>query len=227
MRLPEDTWCNPLPLENYPCGMLAPGRHGKEIGLSPSGFNGPIRDFRELADPEVLYDDGKWYVFASCGDVYVSDDFVHWEFRKLTFAGDGQLGYAPTIAKCRGRYLLSSSRTAAGKTEILAADSPCGPYHSLGAPVDGTGKPLEPKWLDPMLFADDDGRLYAYWHFGGEGKGIFGIELDANDPARGIGQPVKLMDFDPSNRFERYGEFNEHPRMAWMRLRSMPFEGVR
>jgi len=219
-RLPEDTWCNPLALEHYPCGMLAPGRCGKDA-KSSGGFIGPVRDFRELADPEVLFDDGVWYLFPSAGDAYVSTDLVRWEYRKILFSGGERLGYAPTIAKCRGRYLLSSNRSFDGKTEILAADSPLGPYHSLGTPVDGDGKPLSPEWLDPMLFADEDGRLYAYWHFGGTGEGIFGIELEAENPVRGIGKPVKLIDFNPENRFERFGDGNEHPRMAWIEGESM------
>ena len=218
--LPEDVWCNPLPLEHYPCGMLAPGRFGKDA-KSPSGFIGPVRDFRELADPEVLYDDGTWYMFPSAGDAYVSTDLVHWEYRKILFADGERLGYAPTIAKCRGRYLLSSSWPFAGKTEILAADAPLGPYRSLGTPTDGDGVPLSPEWLDPMLFADDDGRLYAYWYYGGAGEGIFGIELSPDDPVRGIGKPVKLLDFDPENRFERFGESNEHPGYAWIEGESM------
>jgi len=219
-QLPDDTWCNPLTLENYPCGFLAPSRYGKDKA-SASDFNGPIRDFRELSDPEVLYDNGTWYIFPSCGDAYSSTDLVHWKYCKILFTNGEHLGYAPTVVKCRNRYLLSSSLLFSDRAEIFEADSPLGPYRSLGTPTDGAGHPLAPEWLDPMLFADDDGRLYAYWHFGGEGKGIFGIELDADDPARGIGQPVKLMDFDPSNRFERYGEFNEHPRMAWIEGASM------
>ena len=216
----SDIWCNPLALENYPVGFLAPSRY--EYRKVPAGdFAGPVRDFREMADPEVLYDDGKWYMFPSVGGVYVSSDLAHWEHHPIRFANGEKLGYAPTIAKCRGQYLLSSSWPFAGKMEILAAPSPLGPYRSLGTPVDGEGKPLAPEWLDPMLFTDDDGRLYAYWHFGGTGEGVYGIELDADDPVQGIGKPVKLFDFDPENRFECFGEFNEHTDLAWIEGESM------
>ncbi|MBE6357158.1 MAG: hypothetical protein E7058_08625 [Lentisphaerae bacterium] len=218
--VPTDIWCNPLTLENYPIGFLAPGR----IGINPKAagnYSGPQRDYREMADPEVLYDDGKWYMFPSVGDAYVSDDLAHWEYRKIEFVNEEKLGYAPTIAKSKGRYLLSSSWPFAGKTEILTAPSPLGPYHSLGEPVDGEGLPLSPEWLDPMLFADDDGKLYAYWHFGGEGQGIYGIELDPDNPVQGIGKPVKLLDFTPENRFECFGDFNEHSDMAWIEGESM------
>lgn len=219
-KLPEDTWCNPLVLENYPIGFLAPGRVGKNSG-SMANFNGPARDFRELGDPEVLYDDGRWYLFPSVGEAYVSTDLVNWKYEKIKFANGEKLGYAPTIVKCRGKYLLSSSWPFAGKTEILQAFEPLGPYHSLGEPVDGEGKCLAPEWIDPMLFCDDDGRLYAYWHFGGTGEGIFGIELDPDNPIQGIGKPVKLLDFNPENQFECFGDFNEHSDMAWIEGESM------
>ena len=216
----NDIWCNPLPLENYPVGMLSPAR--RQVSPKAAGeYAGNIRDFREMADPEVLYDDGKWYMFPSAGDAYVSSDLAHWEFKKIIFANGEKLGYAPTITKCRGQYLLSSSWPFAGKMEILAAPSPLGPYRSLGTPVDGEGNPLEPEWLDPMLFTDNDGRLYAYWHFGGVGDGVFGIELDAGNPVRGIGKPVKLFDFNPENIFECSGDFNEHSDYAWVEGESM------
>ena len=73
--LPADTWCNPLTLENYPIGFLAPSRRGITPKSAPD-FSGPARDFREMADPEVLYDNGKWYMFPSVGEVYVSEDLA-------------------------------------------------------------------------------------------------------------------------------------------------------
>lgn len=217
--LTTQMWCNPLSLEEIPPGFLAPSRCG--VPSRADFFSGPPRDFRELADPEVLYDDGKWYLYASCGGFYVSEDFINWHTEKLLFAGDEKLGYAPTITKCGKNYLLSSSWPYAGKTEILAASAPQGPFRSLGTPVDGDGIPLTPEWLDPMLFTDDDGRLYAYWHFGGEGEGVFGIELDPENPVRGLGKPVKLFDFDPENVFERFGEYNEHTDMSYIEGESM------
>lgn len=102
----NDIWCNPLALENYPFGLLAPGRCQGRQGAA-SSFIGPVRDFRELADPEVLFDHGKWYMFPSAGDAYVSSDLAHWEYRKILFAGDEKLGYAPSITKCAGASIIS------------------------------------------------------------------------------------------------------------------------
>ena len=218
--LPLDCWCNPLDLENYPIGFLSPGRKK----LSPQDFmnySGPPRDFREMADPEVLYDNGKWYMFPSVGEVYVSGDLAHWQYHKIEFANGEKLGYAPTITRCKGRYLLSSSWPFAGKAEILAADSPLGPYHSLGTPVDEDNIPLGPEWLDPMLFTDEDDRLYAYWYYSGSGDSVYGIELDSDNPVQGIGKPVRVLDFSPEIVFERYGDFNEHSDMTWLEGESM------
>lgn len=47
----NDIWCNPLPLENYPVGMLSPAR--RQVSPKAAGeYAGNIRDFREMADPE-------------------------------------------------------------------------------------------------------------------------------------------------------------------------------
>lgn len=202
--------CNPLSLENYPLGFLSPSRLKKEGGSPPVLFQGPVRDFREMADPEVLYDNGKWYLFASCAEAYVSSDMIHWEYQKILFEEGIVPGYAPTVTRCAGQYLFSSSFPFAnGKTQILQASSPLGPYRSLGTPVDGEGNKLSPPWLDPMLFTDEDGRLYAYWGFGGEGGGIYGIELEKENPVQGIGKAQLLYDFSGELPFERTGENHE------------------
>ena len=41
----NDIWCNPLPLENYPLGMLAPGRRPISEKAADN-YVGKIRDFR-------------------------------------------------------------------------------------------------------------------------------------------------------------------------------------
>lgn len=218
----KDIWCNPLMLENYPAGFFAPSRQEERKEDNKWGFLGDVRDFREMADPEVLYDKGKWYLFVSCSQyMYVSTDLAHWECVPLSFEKDEKLGYAPTITRCGNHYLLSSSFPFAGnKSEILLSAAPEGPYRSLGCPVDGDGEPLC-CWLDPMLFTDEDGRLYAYWGFAGAGPGVFGIELDCSNPVRGIGKARKLFDFEPGRRFEHSGESHEMEKNAYVEGASM------
>ena len=60
-----DIYCNPLPLPDIGRRVLK---------------NLPTSDFREVSDPEVLYDNGVWYMYPSGGQVYVSRDYVHWEY---------------------------------------------------------------------------------------------------------------------------------------------------
>ncbi|OQC15007.1 MAG: Arabinoxylan arabinofuranohydrolase precursor [Lentisphaerae bacterium ADurb.Bin082] len=208
--LPNDIFCNPLPMPDYPVGICAPSRRGKDA-QNDKYFIGPVRDFRELADPEGIYLDGKWYVFPSARQAYVSSDLARWEYCPLTFEdGSPDLGYAPSIAKANEHFILTSSTLFQGRAAIFRAPTPLGPYRNLGSPKMPDGAPIRPQWLDPTIFCDDDGRLYMYWHFGGEGAGVFGAEFDPENPVRAMTEPVKVIDFDPTNAFERYGENNEH-----------------
>ena len=71
-------YCNPVPLPDMPRGMacLFPSEED-------SGYLSDVRDFRELADPEILFRDGKWYLFPSCAQAYVSEDLIHWEYHPI------------------------------------------------------------------------------------------------------------------------------------------------
>ena len=55
----QNTYCNPIKIESYPKGYEAPSH-------------------RSLADPSVLFYDGKWYMYPSYKMAYVSEDFIHW-----------------------------------------------------------------------------------------------------------------------------------------------------
>ena len=63
------TYCNPLPLPDYPIGIYA------RRGLPDGWLNNEIPcSFRETADPSVIFEDGKWYLYASCGKMWFSDE---------------------------------------------------------------------------------------------------------------------------------------------------------
>jgi hypothetical protein len=69
---------------------------------------------------------------------------------------------------------------------------------------------------DPMLFSDDDGRLYYYWGCTPR-SGIWGVELDAADPTHVIGEPRELIPFLPDTyAWERLGNWNQNPNLGWM-----------
>ncbi len=65
-----------------------------------------------------------------------------------------------------------------------------------------------------MLFADDDGRLYAYWGLGG--PGIFGAEMDPDRPDRLLTVPKRLFGYDPSHEWEHFGPSNEDPSKSYV-----------
>lgn len=216
----RDIYCNPLPLPDYPEGMFSPSRYGKVD--RESDFMGSPRDFRELADPDVIYMDGCWYLFPSCRQAYVSENLLDWRYEPVRFEDAGaRVGYAPSIVRCGDRFLLTYSVLESGSAQMFSAPAPLGPYHRLGTMLASDGGPVVPGYLDPALFCDEDGRLYLYWGYGGAGNGVFGVELDAKNPVRAIGKPVKICDFDPENVFERYGEYNEHPDLSYIEGVSM------
>ncbi len=195
------TWCNPLPIPDYPRGRCSPGK-----GEQAWGYMHPEQeDFRELADPSVIWHDGRWYLYPSGRMVYVSDDFITWRHHPLQ---PEDIGYAPTVVAWRDRFLL----TACG-AGLWQAGSPLGPFTEIAPMELPDGTPIEP-WADPMLFADDDDRLFAYWGLGG--PGIFGAELDPERPCRCLTPPQRLFGFDPAHQWERLGEFNEDPTRSFV-----------
>ena len=191
----ENSCCNPIPLPDYPQGCHA--KIGEKSGWLNSGEMG---DFREAADPSVIYDDGRWILYPSAGMAWVSEDFRTWKHVKMNVS---DIGYAPTIVKHRGLFYLTACNA-----PLYRSASPLGPWEEIGPMLGQDGKPL-PLYTDPMLFSDDDGRLYCYWGCGG--PGILGVELDANAPNHATGEVKLLFAYDPAHVWERAGEFNEDP----------------
>ena len=186
----EKTYCNPTPLPDYPIGRTC-------------FYRDPEITFRETADPSVIYEDGKWYLYSSCGMAYWSEDFIHWNHEKLDTY---DIGYAPTIVKHKGKFLLTAC--SAG---IYIADNPLGPFTYIDnfRTVDGEEYYCD----DPMLFSDDDDRLYLY---SGCGGGIKGVELDADKPNQLLHEPKVMFDMDTENHvWERMGDCNQDGSYSW------------
>ena len=204
-----DLYCNPVPLPDLPLGMFRQYPERKQ-----SGYTAGICDFREAADPEVLFFGGKYYMYCSCRQVYVSDDLIHWQYSPIQI--DYPLGYAPAVTRCGKNIYLTSSREfndpLAGR--IFIAEHPLGPFRTTGEVKDKYGQAIK-EFLDPALFADDDGRLYLYWGYSPAGDGIFGMEVDPEHPNCGISDIVKLFDLDGDNPWERFGEHGEVLDFGW------------
>lgn len=196
-------YCNPLPLPDYPRGRFCDNKD------QAGGWTQPYRpDFRELADPTVLYIEGKWYMYPSGCMVYVTEDFVNWTLHPMTPL---DIGYAPTVVEAGGVFYLTACNAA-----LYRSDSPLGPFELVGDIQKPDGEVVH--WLDPMLFYED-GRLFAYW--GISDPGIFGVEMDASQPNRMKAKPEILFSFNPEHEWERYGDYNEdHSKSfvegAWM-----------
>ncbi len=189
----DKTYCNPLVLPNYPRG-----RNSHNKATDPNFKHVTPRDYRETADPTVLYHEGKWYLYPSCGMAYVSEDFVTWQHHPTE---PPDVGYAPTVAVFRDKFLLTALCA-----PMFQADNPLGPFEDIGPVVKPDGNFVD-GYYDPMIFPDDDGRLYIYWGLGG--PGIFVAELDPDKPTQLITEPKVLFKFNPDHVWERSGEHNE------------------
>jgi len=136
---------------------------------------------------------------------WVSADFRTWQRHPMNI---DDVGYAPTILKFRDRFFLTACNA-----PLYEADQPLGPFRTIGPFLDSHGQPI-PGWGDPMLFADDDNRLYAYWGCGG--PGIFCAELDPRTPNRCLTPPRLVISFNPAHSWECYGTANEDPTTCWI-----------
>ena len=226
------TYCNPLVLPDYP--LLAakhpsprtmPGggwdREGKTLvserdlihelyperpvrkwgppGARPTFRRLAENDVRSTADPSVMYWEGRWYLYCSGGYVYDTDDFVNWTPHVDETWLKISTPMAPTVAPCRGKFYAT-----ANSVPLHVADSPLGPWTKVGEWLMSDGREMLAN--DPMIFLDDDGRLYLYW---GLGSGIFGAELDPEQPNRLLTMPKHLFEFNGLNIWEHFGGRNE------------------
>ncbi len=200
---------NPLPLPDYPVGRLVRdvprGKPNVPLGL---WLVDRAEQYRELADPSGLWFDGKWYLYPSCDMAWVSaDEGRTWQHHPLNVR---DIGYAPTIVQHRGRFLLMAS-----DSDIYAGTSPIGPFATIGK-LTPPAVPGLPGQVDPMLFSDEDGRLFYYWGCT-PNSGLWGVELDADDPTRVVGTPRELIPFRPDTyKWEHTGSSNQNPNSGWM-----------
>ena len=157
-------------------------------------------------DVTVIEDGGKYYMCCTGGGMWVSEDLLDWEFHPVA-----NIPVAPDLVKHNGKFYLTGN-----SDHVYVADNPLGPYEDLGL-FKNTG-PVEKGWnggFDTKIYVDDDNTPYLFWP--GRGiSGIYGVKLDPDDLTRFDGEPVHLFGFNPMHAWERYGEFNEYPGVAWI-----------
>lgn len=174
------TYCNPMALPDTPISCNCRELKSTDVNRE---------QWRELADPAMLVDGKNIYVYPSNGMAWRSGDGgATWE--KLD-VGVSDIGYAPTVVKHAGKYLMMS-----GTRILYAAPAPEGPFQKIAvvpappAPAAAVG--------DPMLFSED-GHLYLY--FGCSPKdGIWGCELDPATFDKIIQPARRLISFEPETQ---------------------------
>ena len=157
-------------------------------------------------DVSVLETGGVYYMCCTGGGMWYSDDLLNWEFTHVDHVPS-----APDLVEYNGKFYLTGN-----SDHVYVADHPLGPYTDLGV-FQNTG-PVENGWnggFDTKIFVDDDNQPYLFWP--GRGiSGIYGVKLDKNDMTKFDGVPTHLFGFNPMHAWERYGEANEYPTVAWI-----------
>ena len=138
--------------------------------------------------------------------MWYSNDLLNWELK-----GTENIPGAPDIVEYNGKFYVTGN-----SDHVFVADDPLGPYTDLGL-FKNTG-PVENGWnggFDCKIFVDDDNQPYLYWPGRGV-SGIYGVKLDPNDLTKFMDKPTHLFGFNPMHPWERYGEANEYPTVAWI-----------
>jgi hypothetical protein len=152
---------------------------------------------REAADPSMVVFKGEYYLFASkSGGYFHSADLISWD---LIVPGDilPIETYAPTAVVIDDELYFHAS---GDRRLFKTADPKSGKWQQVAEiPID--------QW-DPMIFRDDDGRIYYYWGCSPDNP-IMGVELDRNT-FQPIGAPVECIGHRTAEYgWERTGDYNE------------------
>src|SRR5687767_2477853 len=166
-----------------PAPLLArdPARPATRPALAPAGtYTNPLGV--DLADPDVLFHDGVYYLYATSDRryanlgyfVWTSRDLVHWEeaeemalLRDHATWGSHNF-WAPDALHHNGKFYLFYScvgPVGPGQTShricAAVADSPLGPFKEVRAPLFEIGKAV----IDAHVFLDpgDDNKPYLYY----------------------------------------------------------------
>ena len=159
---------------------------------------GTLQICREAADPSMILFKGRYYIFASMTlGVWVSDDLVNWENRRLP-EGLPFYDYAPDVRVIGDYVFFCASAREHNCDRWRTKDILNGPYEKLEGSF--------PFW-DPNLFLDDDGRVYFYWGCSNETP-IWGVELDP-ETMLPRGEKIAVVEGHPYEiGYERIGEDN-------------------
>jgi xylan 1,4-beta-xylosidase len=166
-----------------------------------------VEDSSGLGDPTVLKFKGSYYLYTSGGMVWSSDDLVHWKHHDAVTTPATRV-VAPHAFEYNGSVYLTGNDLG-----LFRAESPLGPWTYVADFTDTDGKKVAP--FDPMVMVDNDKRVFLYYS-GRSTHGIYGVELNQKDLTKFAGPVKRLMTFDKSHKWERYGTYNEYSEVTWI-----------
>lgn len=135
-----------------------------------------------LADPDILYYNGYYYMYATSTGylVFRSKDLVDWEplgksLPECSWDIDSKYMWAPDVEYINGKFYMAVSFGSNG-FGIAVADKPEGPFTCVG------NAPLMKDTIDGNIFVDDNGKVYLYYTswYDGRKYGIWGVEMESD-----------------------------------------------
>ena len=183
---------------------------------SPSGVS--------LGDPTVVRDGNKYYMFATGGGPWVSQDMVTWRYAPLSATG-ARVPVAPHVVKYNGAYYMTGN-----SSPLYRSTNILGPYEEVGPWLDEQGTPIDlgndGYWIsmtpgkklrvfDPCIFVDSDNKPYVYMSFAGT-YGIWGAPLDPKNLNRLSAAPKTLFSFNNDHVWARSGNAHERNHLAYI-----------
>ena len=160
-------------------------------------------------DVTVMEHNGTYYMFCTGGGAWVSKDLLNWEYKEVKHVA--RIPVAPDVAKFNGKFYMSGN-----DAPLYVADDPLGPYTLVGDWTN-TGD-ISEGWngaFDTHIFVDDDNQPYLFWP-GMAISGIYSTKLNKDDITQFEGPVTHHFSFNPNHVWERQGEHNEYPDVAWI-----------
>lgn len=172
----------------------------------------------EVADPDILFVDGTYYLYPTTAGrnvggikVFTSTDMVNWTDKGMAMSmGEDNWGtngfWAPDMIERDGKYYMYY--TANEHLCVAVADSPLGPFKQIKiSPIHE-----DINEIDAHAFKDDDGKYYLYFVRFNEGNVIWGAKL--NDDMMSINESTLTEILVPSQPWELdMASINEGPYM--------------
>ena len=177
-----------------------------------------VEDAGRLADPVVIRIQDKYYLYATGGLAWSSDDLVHWDYHRVTMPEGSDIA-APGVFAYQGYVYLTGNYSG-----LFRSRDPLGPFEYFGDFTDENGRRLDSDLckgcrnggvFDPMILVDEDDRVYLYYA-GRSVNGVYGVELDTTDLRKLLGPAEHFFHFETSHTWERYGNRNEYSGASWV-----------